>query len=108
MRCVYSRYRGTINGATNNTFNNTMNNTITAQDLKTKGSQALNEKTKGQSEAFITVRGEKTYVVLTIDKYNYLRECELEAALKESEADLATGKFAVQSPEDHVKKMRNV
>jgi len=85
-----------------------MNNTITAQELKTKGASALNEKTKKYSETFITIRGEKSFVVLTIDQYNYLRECELEAALKESKDDLAAGKFAVKSLEDHIKDLKNV
>lgn len=97
-----------FNGIIYSTINNTMNNTITAQDLKTRGAQVLSEKTRKNSEAFITVRGEKSYVVLTINKYNYFRECELEAALKESESDLATGKFAVQTPEEHVKEIENV
>ena len=85
-----------------------MNNTITAQELKTKGSQILGQKTKKDSEAFITVRGEKSYVVLTMSKYNYLRECELEAALKESEADLAAGRYKIKSPADHIKDLKNV
>lgn len=85
-----------------------MNNTVTAQELKTKGASILKEKTKANNEAFITVRGEKSYVVLTIDKYNFLRECELDAALKESEADLASGKFTVQSVEEHIMDVKNV
>jgi PHD/YefM family antitoxin component YafN of YafNO toxin-antitoxin module len=85
-----------------------MNNTITAQELKTRGSQILEEKTKKDKEAFITVRGEKSYVVLTISKYNYLRDCELEAALKESEADLAAGRFKIMTPEEHIKALKNV
>lgn len=83
-----------------------MNNTITAQELKTKGTQALKEKTKKHPEAFITVRGDKKFVVLTIEQYNYLRECELEAALKESEADLAQGKFSIKSVENHIKDLK--
>lgn len=85
-----------------------MDNTVTAQELKTKGASVLKERTKADSEAFITVRGEKSYVVLTIDKYNFLRECELEAALKESEADLADGKYTVQSVEEHIMDVKNV
>lgn len=85
-----------------------MNNTVTAQELKTKGMAALSAKTKRFSEAFITIHGEKSFVVLTIAQYNYLRECELEAALKESEADLAAGKCEVKSPEDHIKDLKNV
>jgi PHD/YefM family antitoxin component YafN of YafNO toxin-antitoxin module len=85
-----------------------MNNIVTAQELKTRGMSVLSAKTRKFSETFITIRGEKSFVVLTIDQYNYLRECELEAALKESEADLAAGKFAVKSLEDHIKDLKNV
>jgi hypothetical protein len=84
-----------------------MNNTVTAQELKTKGAQILKEKTKKDKEAFISIRGEKSFVVLTIKQYNYLRECELEAALKESEADLTKGKFSVKSVENHIKDLKN-
>lgn len=85
-----------------------MNNTITAQELKTKGMSTLHEKTQKYSETFITIHGEKSFVVLTMDQYNYLRECELEAAFKESEADVAKGKFAIKTVEDHIKDLKNV
>lgn len=85
-----------------------MNNSVTAQELKTKGMSALSEKTRKFSETFITIRGEKSFAVLTMDQYNYLRECELEAALKESEADLAKGKFAIKSVKNHIKDLKNV
>lgn len=85
-----------------------MNNTITAQELKTQGASLLTKRAKKNSETFITVRGERRFAVLTMDQYNYLRECELEAALKESEADLAAGKFVVQSLEEHLNDLKNV
>ena len=85
-----------------------MNNIITAQELKTRGSQILEEKTKKDKEAFITVRGETSYVVLTMSKYHYLCDCELEAALKESEADIAAGRFKIMTPEEHIKALKNV
>jgi len=85
-----------------------MNNTITAQELKMKGASVLKERTKLGDEVFITVRGEKSYAVLTMDKYNFLRECELDAALKESEVDMANGKFKIQSVEEHIIDVKNV
>ena len=84
-----------------------MNNIVTAQELKTKGASILKERTKAIDEAYITVRGEKSYVVMTIRKYNFLRECELDAALKESEADIASGKFKAQTVEEHIKDLKN-
>lgn len=85
-----------------------MNNVVTAQELKTKGASILKERTKLSDEAYITIRGEKSYVVMTVDKYNFLRECQLDAALKESEADIASGKFKVQTVEEHIKDLKNV
>ncbi len=85
-----------------------MNNIVTAQELKIKGMSALNKRAKKFSETFITIHGEKSFAVLTMEQYNYLRGCELEAALKESEADLANGKFKVKSVDDHIKDLKNV
>jgi hypothetical protein len=99
---------GTINSAINNTTINTMNNTVTAQELKIKGMALLARKTKEGNEAFITIRGEKSFVVLTVDKYSYMRECELVAALKESEDDLAAGRYKVRSVKSHIKDLKNV
>lgn len=85
-----------------------MDNTLTAQELKTRGAELLKQKTKKFKEAIITVRGEKRFVVLTIEQYNYFRECELEAALQEAEADVVKGKFNIESVEQHLKKLKNV
>ena len=38
-------------------------------------------------EAIISVRGERRYVVPTLEHYNFLRECELDAAISESVED---------------------
>jgi len=78
---------------------------ITANDLKTKGVTILNDETADGAEVIITVRGKNKFVVLPIDKYNYLRECELEAALLESKRDIKEGKFIKESVEKHVKRI---
>jgi len=80
-------------------------NNITANDLKIKGVSILEQMTADQNEAIITVRGKSKYVVLTIDEYNYLRECELEAALVESRNDLLNGNFHSDSIEEHLKRI---
>lgn len=85
-----------------------MNNIVTAQELKIRGMSALNERAEKFTETFITIHGEKSFAVLTMDQYSYLRECELEAALKESETDLANGKFVVETVEEHIKDLKNV
>lgn len=78
---------------------------ITANELKTKGVTILNNETSDGSEVIITVRGKNKYVVLPIDKYNYLRECELEAALLEAKKDMKGGKFLKESVEKHIKRI---
>ncbi|MBI9097777.1 MAG: prevent-host-death protein [Spirochaetaceae bacterium] len=84
-----------------------MVNNITANDLKVKGVSILDQMTADQNEAIITVRGKSKYVVLTIDEYNYLRECELEAALVESRKDLQNGDFHSDSIEEHLKRIKH-
>ena len=45
---------------------------------------------------------------MDIAHYHYLRECELEAALAESQADLAAGRFVQESPEQHVARVKSL
>lgn len=85
-----------------------MINSITANDLKTKGVSILEEMTSNHNEAIITVRGKDKYVVLTMNEYNYLRECELEAALVESRNDLKNGHFNTDSIDTHINKISDV
>jgi len=82
-----------------------MAQTITANDLKTKGVTILNDETADGAEVIITVRGKNKFVVLPIEKYNYLRECELEAALLESKRDIKEGKFIKEPIEKHIKRI---
>lgn len=85
-----------------------MSEAITANELKTKGISAINKILSVASEAIITVRGKGKFVVLPIDKYNQLREYELEAALKETKQELEEGKFVEESIEEHIKSLNNV
>jgi prevent-host-death family protein len=82
-----------------------MFNSITANDLKVKGVSILEQAISSENEALITVRGKSKYVVLSIDEYNRLRECELEAALIDAKKDLAEGKFYSDSVENHIKRI---
>ena len=52
--------------------------TITANQLKTKGVSALESVIDENNAAIVTVRGKDKYVVLDLETYNHLRECELE------------------------------
>ena len=78
---------------------------LTANDLKTRGIAAIESLLATQPEAVISVRGKERFVVMEVAQYHYLRECELEAALAQSQADLAAGRFVAESAEAHVARL---
>ncbi|HEY3326005.1 MAG TPA: type II toxin-antitoxin system Phd/YefM family antitoxin [Novimethylophilus sp.] len=78
---------------------------ISANDLKTKGVSAIEAMLEHQPEAVISVRGKDKFVVMEIAQYHYLRECELEAALAETRADLAAGRALQGSAEAHLARL---
>jgi len=78
---------------------------ISANDLKAKGISAIEAELAHQPEAMISVRGKDRFVVMDIAHYHYLRECELDAALAETRADLAAGRFVKESAEAHLARL---
>lgn len=80
--------------------------TLTANDLKTKGIAAIEAALEEHPEAIVTVRGKDRFVVMDIDQYHHLRECELEAALAETRADVAAGRYVKESAAAHVKRVK--
>ena len=79
---------------------------ISANELKIRGVTAIEAALKDQVEAVVSVRGKDRYVVMGMEQYHYLRECELEAALTQTRADLAAGRFVKESPEAHVARLK--
>lgn len=79
---------------------------LTANDLKTKGIAAIESVLAERPEAIVSVRGKDRFVVMDIAQYHYLRECELEAALAETHADVAAGRFVKESAAAHVKRVK--
>ena len=76
---------------------------ITANDLKTRGIAAIEASLAGgRTEAMVSVRGADRFVVMELAQYQHLRECELEAALAESRADIVAGRYVVESAAAHV------
>lgn len=80
---------------------------ISANDLKTKGVAAIEASLAEHPEAIVSVRGKDRFVVMDLEQYHYLRECELVAALAETRADLAVGRFVEESAEDHLKQLES-
>ncbi len=85
-----------------------MYQSITANDLKTKGISAISEALKARHEAIITVRGKQEFVVLPLDEYNRLRECELEAALAETKREIRENRYFTESVDKHIKRITGV
>ena len=75
---------------------------IVANELKTRGVGVIDDALKENDEAIITVRGKQKYVTVSLERYNYLRECELEAALQEVKSEINAGKGKVMSADEHL------
>jgi hypothetical protein len=78
---------------------------ISANDLKTKGISAIELALSDAPEAIVSVRGKDKFVVMELAHYHYLRECELDAALAETRADLKAGRLVKESPAAHLKRV---
>ncbi len=78
---------------------------ISANDLKTKGISAIESALSTAPEAMVSVRGKDKFVVMSVAQYHYLRECELDAALAQTRADLAAGRAVQESPEAHLARL---
>ena len=94
----------TIDSAIHRVYNRTMPS-LSANDLKTRGVAAIEEALGQQTEALVSVRGKDKYVVMEVAQYHYLRECELDAALAQSQADIAAGRYVVESAQQHMERV---
>ncbi len=80
-------------------------NHISANDLKTKGISAIELALSDAAEVIVSVRGKDRFVVMEVAQYEYLRGCELDAALAETRADLAAGRVVQESPQAHLERL---
>ena len=78
---------------------------ISANELKTKGVAAIEAVLADHAEAIVSVRGKDRFVVMELAHYHHLRECELDAALAQTRADLAAGRFVQESAQAHVARL---
>ena len=81
---------------------------LTANDLKVRGIAAIEEALADQTEATISVRGTQRFVVMEIAQYHYLRECELEAALVQSRADVSAGLAIQETADAHMRRLETM
>ncbi|MDB5745149.1 MAG: prevent-host-death protein [Polaromonas sp.] len=78
---------------------------ISANDLKTKGVAAIEAVLSEHAEVIVSVRGKDRFVVMDMAHYYHLRKCELDAALAQTRADMAVGRFVQESPEAHLTRL---
>ncbi len=83
-------------------------NIISGNDLKACGIGAIDQALQDQTEVAVTVRGVERFVVMTKERYEYLRECELEVALTESKTDLDTCRFVQEFVAQHLKRIGEI
>lgn len=76
-------------------------NALNANDLKIKGVTAIESALADEQEVMILVRGKPRFMVVDVDYYQYLRECELEEAVRQAKADIAAGRYVAESAEQH-------
>jgi len=81
---------------------------ISANELKTKGVSVIQAVLDQQTEAVISVRGKQRFVVMGVEHYQYLRECELSAAIIESKADIEAGHYIKESAEEHLARLESM
>jgi len=74
---------------------------VPANELKIKGISIIETMLEKLDEVLISIRGQNKYVIVDMKRYNYLRECELESALRETREDIANGKSRILSAEEH-------
>ena len=77
-------------------------NQLNANDLKVGGVTAIEAALSLAPEAVISVRGDRRYVVMRAEQYDYLRECELESAWLATQADRASGNARTMTAAEHI------
>ena len=76
-------------------------NSVTVNELKVKGVSALEKCLADGDEMVISVRGKPRFVVLEMDRYEQLREVEIEVAWQQVREDLCLGDFVKETAEEH-------
>jgi len=82
-------------------------NAITVSELQVHGISAIETALASQPEVAIEVKGKQRFVVMDMDYYQQLRESELEIAWAQALADIAAGRYVMESAENHVKRLIN-
>ena len=77
---------------------------LAANDLKVRGVKAIEEEMEHFDEVGITERGKVKHVVMKVEKFDELREYELDKALAEARQDMKEGRFVSETLDEHIKR----
>jgi hypothetical protein len=80
---------------------------LAANDLKVRGVKAIEEEMEHFDEVGITERGKVKHVVMKVEKFDELREYELDKALAEARQDMKEGRFIIETLDEHIKRLWN-
>jgi PHD/YefM family antitoxin component YafN of YafNO toxin-antitoxin module len=81
-------------------------NILSLQDLKRTGFNKLKQMFHNEPDIIIQERGKDACVLVDIDHYNYLRECELEVALIRARQEIAKKKYTTGA-ENHIQQLES-
>ncbi len=77
---------------------------ITANDLKVQGIKALHSELDKNDEAIISFRGKPKYIVIDFERYDKLRELELDRDYAEAMKDIKDGNYKTISTDEELEK----
>ncbi len=75
--------------------------------MKKKGVSIIQTKLDKMNEEIITVKGKDAFMVMNMEHYNYLRECELEMVLQQAKKEYEQSHFVKESVETHLRHIAN-
>lgn len=80
--------------------------TLTANELKTRGIAAVEQKLAHAEEAIISVRGRPRFVILDLEHYERLREAEIASAWQDALTAEQHGDYIVESAAEHIARLQ--
>ena len=84
-----------------------MENVLSIQDLKRTGLSKIKQMFNNEPDIIIQDRGRDACVLVELEHYNFLRDCELEIALNQAKKDIKNGDYTTGAKK-HIDKMHSV
>lgn len=78
---------------------------VSANELKRRGIGALEEAFQEDEDVVVTVRGKPKYVAMPLERYEALRDLELEHAVAEAEEDYRQGRVTKERADEHIERL---